>query len=122
VKFRIAALGFISSLIGACSVGVTDDASVAEDGAGEQSADIVRGETERHLPQVVAVVVQAYSGTTLCSGTYFDSRMVVTAAHCVPDNAIPGQTFVYFGKHYDKDKAVLPNIPRPGKRSDWARV
>lgn len=122
MKFRIAALGFISSLIGACSVGVTDDVNVAEEGAGEQSADIVRGETERHLPQVVAVVVQAYSGTTLCSGTYFDSRMVVTAAHCVPDNAIPGQTFVYFGKHYDADKAVLPNIPRPGKRSDWARV
>jgi hypothetical protein len=122
VKFRIATLGFISSLLGACSVGVTDDSSVAEAGAGEQSDDIVRGQTEKHLPQVVLVVANAYTGPVLCSGTYFDNRMVVTAAHCIPDNAIEGQTFVYFGKDYDGDKAALPNIPAPGKHSKWARA
>jgi len=109
-------------LLGACSAGVSDDAGVSEGPAGDQSEDIVRGQVEKHLPQAVLVHVSSYGGPVLCSGTYFDSRMIVTAAHCIPDNAIPGQTFVYFGKDYNTDKASLPAIPAPGKKSKWARV
>ena len=94
-----------------------DDAPVGED-----SDAIVRGHTEKRYPQVVAVLVNGYGGWTQCSGTYFDDRMVVTAAHCMRADAIPNQTFVYFGKDFNGDKAVLPNIPDPGKRSDWARA
>ncbi|HYQ17104.1 MAG TPA: trypsin-like serine protease, partial [Polyangiaceae bacterium] len=123
MKFRIVAIGLCSSLLGACSAGVSDDAGVTDEGpAGDQSADIVRGQTEKHLPQAVLVQVNSYSGPVLCSGTYFDTRMVVTAAHCFPDNPIPGQTFVYFGKDYNTDKAALPVIPAPGKKSKWARA
>jgi secreted trypsin-like serine protease len=122
VKFRIAAFGFVSSVLGACSAGVADDPGAAEDLAAQQSEGIVRGQTEKRLPQVVAVRVNGYSGSTLCSGTYFDSRMVVTAAHCIRTDAIPGQTFVYFGKNYLADQNSLPEIPQPGARSDWARV
>jgi hypothetical protein len=122
VKFRIAAFGFVSSLLGACTVGVADDAGVAENSVGQQSEGIVRGQPEKHLPQAVAVRVNGYSGTTLCTGTYFESRMVVTAAHCIRPDAIEGQTFVYFGKDYLTDQAALPEIPAPGKRSSWARA
>jgi hypothetical protein len=122
VKFRIVAFGFVSSLLGACSAGVADDAGVAENSVGEQSEGIVRGQTEKHLPQAVAVRVNGYAGTTLCTGTYFESRMVVTAAHCIRPDAIEGQTFVYFGKDYLKDQASLPEIPPPGKHSNWARA
>jgi trypsin len=122
VKFRIAALGFVGSLLGACSAGVADGPTSAEDTVGNKTEDIVRGRTEKRLPQVVAVVVNGYSGSTLCSGTYFDSRMVVTAAHCMRADAIVGQTFVYFGKDYLADKNVLPEIPAPGAHSNWARV
>ena len=122
MKSRIVAFGFVSSLLGACSVGVGNDPGAAEDPVGAQSEGIVRGKTEKHLPQVVAVRVNGYAGSTLCSGTYFDSRMVVTAAHCIRADAIEGQTFVYFGKDYLTDQASLPEIPPPGARSDWARA
>jgi hypothetical protein len=123
VKFRIAAaIGLCGSLLGACSAGVGDDPAASEGPAGEQSADIVRGRVENRLPQVVLVRINGYNGTTLCSGTYFDSRMVVTAAHCVRADAIEGQTYVYFGQDYTTDSASLPAIPEPGQRSKWARV
>ena len=47
----------------------------------------------------------------LCTGTYFATRVVVTAAHCRGNDAIPGQTFVYYGKDYLDDVASLPDIP-----------
>lgn len=122
MKFRIAAIGLCGSLLGACSAGVGDDPTGSEAPAGEQTEDIVRGHTEKRLPQVVAVRINGYNGTTLCSGTYFDNRMVVTAAHCIRQDAIPGQTFVYFGKDYLTDRDSLPEIPDPGERSSWARV
>ena len=118
---RIVAFGLLSSLLGACSAGVGNEPGAAEDTASESDA-IVRGQTEKHLPQAVAVRINGYAGQTLCSGTYIDSRTVVTAAHCIRTDAIEGQTFVYFGKDYNTDQAVLPNIPAPGKHSDWARA
>ena len=89
---------------------------------GEDSDSIVRGQTEKHYPQAVLVYVRGYGGTTQCSGTYFDERMVVTAGHCMRADAIPNQTFVYFGKDFANDKLALPEIPDPGKRSVWARA
>lgn len=122
MKFRIAAIGLCGSLLGACSAGVGDEPTSSDGPVGEQSEDIVRGRVENQLPQVVAVRINGFNGTTLCSGTYFDDRMVVTAAHCLRSDAIQGETFVYFGKDYLNDSNSLPEIPEPGKRSKWARV
>jgi hypothetical protein len=118
VKFRIVALGLFGSLLGGCTMGAADDPVTGED------QDIVRGHTEKHFPQVVAVRTNGFNGTwTLCSGTYFANRMVVTAAHCMRSDAIPGQQFVYFGDDYLNDQNSLPEIPAPGDRhSKWARV
>src|SRR4051812_44744428 len=93
------------------------DAPVQQD-----DKSIVRAHTEKHFPQVVLVLTVGYGGSTLCSGTYFDRRMVVTAAHCTRADAIAGQSYVYFGDDYQNDRLSLPNIPDPGKKSDWARV
>src|SRR4051812_25363946 len=38
-------------------------------------------------------------GTRTCSGTYFASRAVVTAAHCL-QNVFADQLFVYFGDNF----------------------
>ena len=68
------------------------------DGADNSSDGIVRGKAEKKLPQVVAMRFNRFNGGwVLCSGTYFASRVVVTAAHCLQPDAIPGQGFVYFG-------------------------
>ena len=104
------------SLLAACAPDAADDASKNAD-------EIIRGKEEKKLPQVVFVRVNGFNGNfTLCTGTYFASRVVVTAAHCRRFDAIPGQTFVYYGKDYLTDQALLPNIPPPGQPSVWARV
>src|SRR4051812_17460451 len=94
----------------------------ASDSTQSTTEGIVRGKVENKLPQVVAVRINGYNGWTLCSGTYFASRMVVTAAHCLRSDTIPGQTFVYYGADYEADLASLPVIPAPGQPSVWARV
>jgi secreted trypsin-like serine protease len=122
VNFRNAALGLVGAVLAACAGNVGDKSTGSEGTVGAISEDIVRGQVEKHFPQVVAVYVGGFNGSTLCSGTYIASRVVVTAAHCMRADAIPDQNFVYFGKDYNTDKATLPNIPPPGSRSNFARV
>jgi len=103
------------SLLAGCA-----DVPNPSDSTGE---GIVRGKTEKKLPQIVGIRVNAFNGRwTFCSGTYFAKRVVVTAAHCLRGDAIPGQTFVYFGDDFPTDVASLPVIPPPGQPSVWARV
>ncbi|HTQ04389.1 MAG TPA: trypsin-like serine protease [Polyangiaceae bacterium] len=116
MNLRIAVLGLVGSVLTACA-GSAPDAAVNQD-----SEDIVRGQVENRLPQVVAVHLNGYGGSTLCSGTYIAPRVVLTAAHCMRPDQIPDQGFVYFGKDYLDDVNSLPTIPAPGARSNWARV
>src|SRR5262249_53958398 len=68
------------------------------------SEGIVRGKTEKKLPQIVAIRSNTFGGGwILCSGTYFAPRLVVTAAHCLVPGMIPGQSFVYYGDDYLTD-------------------
>lgn len=116
MNLRIAVLGLVGTVLVACA------GSAPEAAVGEESENIVRGQVEKRLPQVVAVHFIGYGGTTLCSGTYIAPRVVATAAHCMRADQIPDQGFVYFGKDYLNDVNDLPSIPAPGARSNWARV
>jgi hypothetical protein len=103
-------------LLGACAFGADGDEIAQTD------QDIVRGHRTHRFPQVVAVHVTGFNGFTQCTGTYVADRVVVTAAHCMRADAIPGQTFIYHGRDYLGDRESLPSIPAPGERSPWARV
>jgi hypothetical protein len=114
---RQVTLGLCGLLLGACAFATEDDR------VDQTDQDIVRGRTENKLPQVVAVRINGFGGWTLCSGTYVAPRVVITAAHCMRNDMIPGQFFVYHGKDYLTDvETDLPNIPAPGEHSKWARV
>jgi secreted trypsin-like serine protease len=116
VKFRIVAVGLCGWVFAGC--GADMGAEPTEDRADE----IVRGTLEKHMPQVVAVSIRGFGGNSFCSGTYIADRVVLTAAHCIRTDSIPGQTFVYHGKDYPTDSATLPSIPAPGERSKFARA
>src|SRR5215203_5693632 len=105
---RKLSLGLCGLLLGACAFGTEDD-------VGQTEQDIVRGSRENGYKAVVAVRVNGSGGWTLCSGTYVAPRVVVTAAHCMRNDAIPGQTFVYHGRDYLDDVNDLPEIPAPGR-------
>jgi hypothetical protein len=113
---RTVSLGLCGLMLGACAFGADGD------GVAQTDQDIVRGHKTNRYPQVVAVHVTGFFGFTQCTGTYVADRVVVTAAHCMRSDAIPGQTFIYHGRDYLGDRVSLPSIPAPGERSPWARV
>jgi hypothetical protein len=104
------------SLLTNCGVDVPNPTDNSTEG-------IVRGKTEKKLPQVVAIRSNTFGGGwVLCTGTYFAPRVVVTAAHCLVPGMITGQSFVYYGDDYLTDVNSLPAIPDPGQPSVWARA
>lgn len=116
MRFELVSVGVWSLLVAGCAAGTVEEPVT------QSEEEIVRGKEEKKLPQVVAVQINGYSGASLCTGTYVAPRVVVSAAHCTRFDAIPGQTFVYFGKDYHGDRLSLPEIPAPGEPSVWARA
>jgi V8-like Glu-specific endopeptidase len=90
----------------------------------EQAAqDIVRGTATAGRPYVVQLRFERYSGrTSTCSGTLFAPRVVLTAGHCLPSDAIPGRVFAYSGADLATDLPLRYNIPAPGQPSAWAKA
>lgn len=117
MKTRFVSMGLLGLLLGACSVDLADEK------AGETAQAIVRGEEETRFPQVVFLHAErAFGARTRCTGVYAAPRVVITAAHCLPADIIPGQFFVYHGSDYDTDVAALPNVPAPGTASPWSKA
>ncbi|MEY2933260.1 MAG: hypothetical protein RL033_4009 [Pseudomonadota bacterium] len=83
---------------------------------------IVRGEETEAFPQVVMLHVQGNSRTSRCTGSYIAPRVVLTAAHCIPQNPIAPLSYIYFGDDEAPPFGPLPEIPAPGAHSELARV
>jgi len=120
-----------SCLLPACSADVGD----GED-AGSASQAIVRAKHDGGPDQVVMLVSTVLNGETgelsqrTCSGVYYSSRVVATAAHCLDTNSEQAESLVevlvYYGSSFDADFAELPPfsaghaVPPPGQPSVFA--
>jgi len=107
-------------------------------GAGEgnesldtKTGEIIRPTSNTGRDQVVMIYATDYSGqaVSICSGSYYGPRVVVTAAHCFPASTY--QVFVYYGDNYPQDLAELTPaapgvpglVPPPiGGPSHWAQA
>ena len=119
----------ISGFIAAACVGGVD----AEDQDVSSASDAIIGPSKPNGPDQVVMLYASVTnsdgslGTRTCTGTYFASRVVMTAAHCL-QNVFADQLFVYFGDNFEADFAQLgpgPNgmlPPGPGQPSKWAQA
>ncbi|HET7545687.1 MAG TPA: trypsin-like serine protease [Polyangiaceae bacterium] len=128
---RRRALGSVllgSMVLAACASG-TDAGDQDLTSASEAIIGSSKPSGPNQVVMLYASVVNANGtlGTRTCSGTYFASRVVVTAAHCL-QNVFADQLFVYFGDDFAADFAELgpgPNgllPPAPGQPSHFAQA
>ena len=128
---KLRALGsvmFCGAVMAACSAGMESG-----DPAVDSSSEAIIGPSKDGGPKQVVMLYASVQntdgslGTRTCTGSYFASRVVVTAAHCL-DHVFADQLFVYFGNDFSTDFAQLgpgPNgllPPAPGKPSKWAQA
>lgn len=129
MKLRALGSVLVSGMVAAaCSAG----AGAGDPDVGSGSEAII-GPSKANGPDQVVMLYASVTnadgslGTRSCTGTYFASREVVTAAHCL-QNVFADQLFVYFGDDFATDLAELgpgPNgmlPPAPGQPSHWAQA
>ena len=74
-----------------------------------KSGEIIRPTSNTGRDQVVLVYGLRSTGqVTICSGSYYAPRVVVTAAHCFLSDI--AQVFIYYGDNYSQDLAELTPI------------
>ena len=127
-------LGMVGALVlAACSADVDQGQDVS---IGETQQNIVRARKDGGRNQVVLVYAMVFDGTTgetsprSCSGAYYSSRVVVTAAHCLDADPAKSesitQVLVYYGDDFAADFSQLTSlgttygVPAPGQPTSWA--
>lgn len=89
---------------------------------GELDQPIVRGHETERFPQVMMLHVRRSTSTTRCSATLIAPRLILTAAHCIGEGAIPSLSYVYYGRDEAPPSGETPPIPPPGEASDLALI
>ncbi|HET9955860.1 MAG TPA: trypsin-like serine protease [Polyangiaceae bacterium] len=132
-------LGGVFAFCGSCLIGCssggfetrTDEQQTDESEIATRDSAIVRATSAGGRNEVVMLYVTVSNAaglsTRICSGTYFASRVVLTAAHCLQD-ALLNQVFIYYGDNFAQDfsqlvaSGSLLEPPAVGQPSSWAQA